>query len=186
MNVLARRSGISRSCHIDALACGQVADPCALWQHRRRGLQVHRTGSRLEAAACITQSARTQTQLYRIGVVAFFLISGRFPSAPSRRRKRTFWSSASSASYPAYWLSVPLGALTGYWIWGRSSPRRIWSTRISCRTCSAMRAAYGCTNPPVELVFLRAVRGVAADTQSRQVASEPLALVRLGGTYWRC
>lgn len=60
----------------------------------------------------------------RVGVVAFFLISGfvipfsiRIDSpAPvgSFLMKRFF------RIFPAYWLSIPLGALTSWWIWGRS------------------------------------------------------------------
>ena len=59
----------------------------------------------------------------RIGVVAFFLVSGFVvpnsirPDLPapigSFAIKRFF------RLFPAYWLSVPLGALTGWWMWGR-------------------------------------------------------------------
>ncbi|MEO7433766.1 MAG: acyltransferase, partial [Dokdonella sp.] len=57
-----------------------------------------------------------------VGVVVFFLVSGyvipfsfksgRDGAVGSFLIKR-FWR-----IFPAYWLSVPLGALTGFWIWG--------------------------------------------------------------------
>lgn len=58
----------------------------------------------------------------RIGVVVFFLISG-FVIPFSIQRDRaaplgSFVIKRLFRIYPAYWLSVPLGALTGFWIWG--------------------------------------------------------------------
>jgi len=58
----------------------------------------------------------------RIGVVAFFMISGFVipfsinPKSPAPLG--TFLIRRFFRIYPAYWLSVPLGALTVYWIWG--------------------------------------------------------------------
>ena len=59
----------------------------------------------------------------RIGVVAFFLVSG-FVVPFSIRRDRpgpigSFLVKRAFRIFPAYWLSIPLGALTGWWIWGR-------------------------------------------------------------------
>jgi len=59
----------------------------------------------------------------RIGVVAFFLISGYvipFSIDPNRRAPiGTFLIKRFFRIYPAYWLSVLLGAASCWWIWGR-------------------------------------------------------------------
>jgi peptidoglycan/LPS O-acetylase OafA/YrhL len=60
----------------------------------------------------------------RIGVVAFFLVSG-FVIPYSIRVDRpapigSFLIKRFFRIFPAYWLSIPLGALTGWWIWGRA------------------------------------------------------------------
>ncbi|HEY6543989.1 MAG TPA: acyltransferase [Dokdonella sp.] len=59
----------------------------------------------------------------RIGVVAFFLVSG-FVIPFSIRADQaapvgSFVIKRFFRIAPAYWLSIPLGALTGWWIWGR-------------------------------------------------------------------
>jgi peptidoglycan/LPS O-acetylase OafA/YrhL len=60
----------------------------------------------------------------RVGVVAFFLVSG-FVIPYSIRADRpapvgTFLIKRFFRIFPAYWLSIPLGALTSWWIWGRA------------------------------------------------------------------
>lgn len=60
----------------------------------------------------------------RIGVVAFFLVSG-FVIPYSIRGDRpapvsSFLIKRFFRIFPAYWLSIPLGAVTGWWIWGRA------------------------------------------------------------------
>lgn len=59
----------------------------------------------------------------RVGVVLFFLISGFVvpfslrgdgPAPVARFAIKRFFR-----IYPAYWLSVPLGVLTGFWLWDR-------------------------------------------------------------------
>lgn len=65
----------------------------------------------------------TSVDFGRIGVVAFFLISG-FVIPWSLRPDRpapiaTFAIKRLLRIYPAYWLSLPLGVMTTYWLWGR-------------------------------------------------------------------
>jgi len=71
----------------------------------------------------------------RIGVILFFLISGfviPFSIHPERPDalggfliKRFF------RIFPAYWLSIPLGALTGYWIWGAPFTARDFAINLT-------------------------------------------------------
>lgn len=60
----------------------------------------------------------------RAGVVTFFAISGFvIPSSLKGERRsaaRTFLIRRFLRLYPAYWLSVPLGAVTSWWMWGKS------------------------------------------------------------------
>src|SRR5690606_27081696 len=95
----------------------------------------------------------------RVGVVAFFLVSGFVvpysirPDLPapigSFVIKRVF------RLFPAYWLSIPLGALTGWWLWGRG-----FGTRELLLNATMLHEAFGA--PPaiglywtllVEMVF---------------------------------
>ena len=59
----------------------------------------------------------------RIGVVTFFLVSGYvipFSIHPERAAPiGTFLLRRFFRIYPAYWLSVPLGAFATCWLWGR-------------------------------------------------------------------
>jgi peptidoglycan/LPS O-acetylase OafA/YrhL len=60
----------------------------------------------------------------RVGVVAFFLVSG-FVVPYSIRSDRpaavgSFLIKRFFRIFPAYWLSIPFGALTGWWIWDRA------------------------------------------------------------------
>ena len=60
----------------------------------------------------------------RIGVVAFFLVSGfviPFSIRPGQPAPiGGFLIKRILRIYPAYWLSIPLGVLTSWWLWGRS------------------------------------------------------------------
>ena len=68
------------------------------------------------------QGAAAAVDFGRIGVVTFFMISGFVipfsinPKSPAP--VGTFLIRRFFRIYPAYWLSVPLGALTAFWIWG--------------------------------------------------------------------
>jgi peptidoglycan/LPS O-acetylase OafA/YrhL len=59
----------------------------------------------------------------RIGVVAFFAISGFVVpfsiKLDHRYPVREFLLKRFLRIYPAYWLSVPIGIVTTYWLWGR-------------------------------------------------------------------
>ncbi|HEY0230044.1 MAG TPA: acyltransferase family protein, partial [Dokdonella sp.] len=59
----------------------------------------------------------------RVGVVVFFLISGfviPFSMRPQARAAVTgFAIKRFFRIYPAYWLSVPVGAFATYWLWGQ-------------------------------------------------------------------
>lgn len=108
----------SRLRYIDTLRA--VAAFLVLWLH------VSETYSRLDpigANGHWMHAVATSVDFGRIGVVAFFLISG-FVIPYSLRADRpapitTFAIKRLLRIYPAYWLSVPLGVLTTYWLWGR-------------------------------------------------------------------
>ncbi|MES2187020.1 MAG: acyltransferase [Pseudomonadota bacterium] len=59
----------------------------------------------------------------RMGVVLFFAISGFVIPASLKGTRadglRRFAISRFFRLYPAYWFSIPLGAITFYWIWGK-------------------------------------------------------------------
>lgn len=58
----------------------------------------------------------------RAGVITFFAISGFvIPSSlrPGPRAIRTFLIRRLFRLYPAYWLSVPLGVVTSWWLWNK-------------------------------------------------------------------
>lgn len=59
----------------------------------------------------------------RIGVVVFFAISGFVVPVSLKGGRieglRRFFVSRVFRLYPAYWLSVPLGAITFYWMWNK-------------------------------------------------------------------
>ncbi len=66
--------------------------------------------------------ASTDFNFGRIGVVLFFAISGFVIPASLKGGRmaglRRFAISRVFRLYPAYWLSIPLGFLTSYWMWG--------------------------------------------------------------------
>lgn len=112
------RSTEPRLRHIDALRA--IAALLVVWLHV--GDAFVRFDPRGIAAGNLLYLIPKSIDVGRIGVVVFFLISGfviPFSIHPDRAApigsfviKRLF------RIYPAYWLSVPLGALTGFWIWG--------------------------------------------------------------------
>ena len=109
---------VSRLRHIDALRA--IAALLVVWLH------VSETYVRLDASGRLggywLYDIAKSIDVGRIGVVVFFLISGfviPFSIQPDRTAPvATFLIKRALRIYPAYWLSVPLGALTTFWIWG--------------------------------------------------------------------
>lgn len=108
----------SRLRYIDALRA--IAALLVVWLHVGESyVQLDPVGANGHWLYAFAQSI----DVGRIGVVAFFLISG-FVIPFSIRADRpapisTFAIKRFLRIYPAYWLSVPLGVLTTYWLWGR-------------------------------------------------------------------
>jgi len=109
-------SGDHRLRHIDALRA--IAALLVLWRHvtdAYAGL-----GAGVSGRWMVEWSAALD--FGRIGVVTFFLVSGYvipFSIHPERPAPvATFLIKRFFRIYPAYWLSIPLGALATYWIWG--------------------------------------------------------------------
>ena len=105
--------------HIDALR--GIAALLVLWMHVAESY-VGLGGSKGVGGRWLFDWAQA-VDVGRVGVVAFFLISG-YVIPFSIRAERpaavgTFLIKRLFRIYPAYWLSVPLGALTTYWLWGR-------------------------------------------------------------------
>lgn len=112
----ATASGDHRLRHIDALRA--VAALLVVWRHAAdafvglgpgvSGRWIAEWGAALDFG--------------RVGVVAFFLVSGYvIPFSIHAERPAavgTFLIKRFFRIYPAYWLSVPLGALATCWIWG--------------------------------------------------------------------
>jgi len=105
--------------HIDALRA--ISALLVLWIH------VSETYYNLSPVTEITGRWLYDIASYwsfgRIGVITFFLISGFVVPFSVRMDKKSpvqdFLLRRFFRIYPAYWLSVPLGALTTYWIWGK-------------------------------------------------------------------
>jgi len=105
--------------YIDALR--GVAALLVVWLHVADAF-LHVDGGIVRGAWL--REAAASVDVGRVGVVAFFLISGfvipfsidadRSAPVASFAIKRFF------RIFPAYWLSIPLGALTGFWLWGRA------------------------------------------------------------------
>ncbi len=98
-----------------------IAALLVLWQHVGE-VYVRMNGPAVLAGSWLADLADS-LNFGRIGVVAFFLVSGfviPFSMRPGQpAAAQTFVIKRFFRIFPAYWLSVPLGALTGYWIWGR-------------------------------------------------------------------
>ncbi len=102
--------------HIDALRA--IAALLVVWLHVSDAFVQFDTSGNNHWLHALAQSI----DVGRIGVVVFFLISGfviPFSIHPDRAAPvGSFLIKRLFRIYPAYWLSVPLGALTGFWIWG--------------------------------------------------------------------
>jgi peptidoglycan/LPS O-acetylase OafA/YrhL len=105
--------------YVDALRA--IAALLVLWLHVGDSF-VHLNGAAPLPGAWL-QSLASSVDLGRVGVVAFFLISGfviPFSIHPAQPAPvRTFLVKRFLRIFPAYWLSIPFGALTGWWLWGR-------------------------------------------------------------------
>lgn len=110
--------GESRLRHIDALRA--IAAMLVLWRHVADAYVNIGPG----VSGRWLQEIAAAVDFGRIGVVTFFMISGFvIPfsiNANSPAPIGTFLIRRFFRIYPAYWLSVLLGALTTYWIWGRA------------------------------------------------------------------
>lgn len=105
--------------HIDALRA--IAALLVLWLHVSEVYVGLAAGGRLPGSGL--HDIASMLGIGRVGVVAFFLISG-FVIPFSIRADRpapvgTFLIKRFFRIFPAYWLSIPLGALTGFWLWGK-------------------------------------------------------------------
>jgi peptidoglycan/LPS O-acetylase OafA/YrhL len=103
--------------HIDALRA--VAALLVLWRHVADFfVQADPSGN---AGGRWLQVIADKADVGHVGVIVFFLISGYVipfsiqtgqPAAVGSFLIKRFFR-----IFPAYWLSIPLGALTGFWIW---------------------------------------------------------------------
>ena len=112
-----RAGADARLRHIDALRA--LAALLVVWRHvgdAYVGFGIGMGGRWLATVA-------SSIDVGRIGVVTFFLISGYvipFSIHPERRAALgTFLIKRFFRIYPAYWLSIPLGAFATCWLWGR-------------------------------------------------------------------
>jgi len=103
--------------HIDALRA--VAALLVLWRHVADAY----VGLGAGVGGRWLMSIADSIDVGRIGVVAFFLISGYvipFSIHPERSAPiGTFLIKRFFRIFPAYWLSIPLGAFATCWLWGR-------------------------------------------------------------------
>ncbi len=117
--------------HIDALRA--IAALLVLWRHVG-DVFIHADPTGMSGGHGL-QTLAESIDVGRIGVILFFLISGfviPFSIHPERPDalggfliKRFF------RIFPAYWLSIPLGALTGYWIWGATFTARDFAINLT-------------------------------------------------------
>lgn len=130
--------------HIDALRA--LAALLVVWRHVADVfVQADPSGV---AGGRWLQVAADNLDVGHIGVIVFFLISGyvipfsihadRPAAVGSFLIKRFF------RIFPAYWLSIPLGALTGFWIWGQTFSAIDFTINLTLlQTLSGTRAAEG-------------------------------------------
>lgn len=117
MNLPAPSADGRRLRHIDALRA--IAALLVLWRHVADFfVQADPSGN---AGGRWLQVLAEKADVGHIGVVVFFLISGYVipfsiradqPAAVGSFLIKRFFR-----IFPAYWLSIPFGALTGFWIW---------------------------------------------------------------------
>ena len=109
-------SGDHRLRHIDALRA--IAALLVLWRHVADAFAG--LGPGVSGRWIVEWSAALD--FGRVGVVTFFLVSGYvipFSIHPERPSPvATFLIRRFFRIYPAYWLSIPLGAFATLWIWG--------------------------------------------------------------------
>ena len=115
----ARGASDTRLRYVDALRA--IAALLVVWLHVGDSF-VHLDGTAPLRGAWL-QGIASGVDFGRVGVVAFFLISGfviPFSMRPAQPMPvRTFLVKRFVRIFPAYWLSIPFGALTGWWLWGR-------------------------------------------------------------------
>jgi peptidoglycan/LPS O-acetylase OafA/YrhL len=117
LSSLARDSGRLRS--IDGLRA--IAALLVIWLHVA---QVYRTvGGAMPVGESWLYTIARDVGFGRVGVVVFFLVSGFVIPSGLRHGEpapiRAFLLKRVWRIYPAYWLSVPLGAFATCWLWGR-------------------------------------------------------------------
>jgi peptidoglycan/LPS O-acetylase OafA/YrhL len=179
--------------YIDALRA--IAALLVVWLHTVAAFG--RLSSETEGGGGWLRAAVANVDVGHVGVVVFFLISGfviPFSILPDRTApvgsfaiKRLF------RIYPAYWLSVPLAALTVFWIWGTPfSAREVLVNLTLLQDVAGVRPAEGVYwTLLVELVFY-ALCVVLLVTKSlfdmRRVAllaaALAIAFVAAQASYW--
>lgn len=130
--------------YVDALRA--IAALLVLWLHVGDAF-VHLNGAVALPGAWL-QDFASNVDLGRVGVVAFFLISGfviPFSMQPSQPAPvRTFAIKRFFRIFPAFWLSIPLGAATGWWLWGREfGVADFLANMVLLQDLLGMRAAEG-------------------------------------------
>jgi peptidoglycan/LPS O-acetylase OafA/YrhL len=111
-------SADTRLAYIDSLRA--IAAMLVLWTHASESF--YRIGSNALQSRWI-YDWQASINAGRIGVVAFFAISGFVVpfsiKLTHRYPVREFLLKRFFRIFPAYWLSIPFGVLTTYWLWNR-------------------------------------------------------------------
>ena len=181
--------------YIDALRA--IAALLVVWLHAvaafgRLSPETSATGTWLRAGVAAVDVGH-------VGVVVFFLISGfviPFSILPDRAAPvGSFAIKRFFRIYPAYWLSVPLAALTVFWIWGTAfSTREVLVNLTLMQDVFGMRSAEGVYwTLLVELVFyalcvVLLVTGSLFDMRRVALLAATLGLVFVGvqaAHWWR-
>ena len=117
--IVAPAANALRLRHVDALRA--IAALLVVWLHVTQNYVQLDPGNRFGGRYLF--SIAQDFDFGRIGVVLFFLVSGYvIPFSIPRGRDAAigqFLIKRFFRIYPAYWLSVPLGAWAVYWMWGR-------------------------------------------------------------------
>lgn len=171
--------------YVDALRA--IAALLVLWLHVGDSF-VHLDGAAPLPGAWL-QSLASSVDLGRVGVVTFFLISGfviPFSMHPAQPAPvRTFLLKRFLRIFPAYWLSIPFGAFTGWWLWGRTFGAADFLVNLTLlQDLFGMRAAQGLYwTLLVEVVFYALCVGLLL-TRSLDRPRRLLALaVAFGGLH---